>query len=266
MQDLVVRAAWSNTIGRPNYTDLVPRRQLDFDQITPGVFRGSFAEGNPDLEPFESMNLDLSVEYYLTPAGIISFGAFYKDIDNPIYNRTLDQTNINVDGQFFSLLRTTRPENAESGEIMGIELNYQQQFTFLPSPFDGLGFSANGTLVDSSVDVFGRAEALTFFRQSDTIGNVAIFYEKYGFSARLALAHRSDYLEALISPGIDLYVSPRNQIDFKASYEIRDGLEVFGSILNINDAPLETYLGTEDRVSSREIYSWSAAVGLNVRF
>ena len=93
-----------------------------------------------------------------------------------------------------------------------------------------------------------------------------MLFRSYGFSARLALAHRSDYLEALISPGIDLYVSPRNQIDFKASYEIREGLEVFGSILNINDAPLETYLGDEDRVSSREIYSWSAAVGLNVRF
>lgn len=266
MEDLVVRAAWSNTIGRPNYTDIVPRRQLDFDEITTGVFRGSFSEGNPDLEPFESMNLDLSVEYYLTPAGIISFGAFYKDIENPIYNRTIDQTNVTVDGLLFSLLRTTRPENAESGEIRGIEVNYQQQFTFLPSPFDGLGLSANGTLVESSTEVFGRAEELPFFRQSDTLGNVAIFYEKYGFSARLALAHRSDYLEALIAPGIDLYISPRNQLDFKATYEIREGLEVFGSILNINDAPLETYLGDEDRISSREIYSWSAAVGLNVRF
>lgn len=266
MADLVVRAAWSNTIGRPNYTDIVPRRQLDFDEITTGVFRGSFSEGNPDLEPFESMNLDLSVEYYLTPAGIISFGAFYKDIENPIYNRTIDQTNVTVDGLLFSLLRTTRPENAEGGEIRGIEVNYQQQFTFLPSPFDGLGLSANGTLVESSTEVFGRAEELPFFRQSDTLGNVAIFYEKYGFSARLALAHRSDYLEALIAPGIDLYISPRNQLDFKATYEIREGLEVFGSILNINDAPLETYLGDEDRISSREIYSWSAAVGLNVRF
>ncbi|MBU1383850.1 MAG: TonB-dependent receptor [Alphaproteobacteria bacterium] len=266
MEDLVVRAAWSNTIGRPNYTDLVPRRELDYDEVTAGVYRGSFSEGNPDLEPFESMNLDLSVEYYLTPAGIISFGAFYKDIDNPIYNRTIDQTNVTVDGLFYDLLRTTRPENADGGEIKGIEINYQQQLTFLSSPFDGLGVSANGTLVESSVDAFGRNEALPFFRQSDTIGNVAVFYEKYGFSARLALAHRSEYLESLISPGIDLYVAPRNQIDFKASYEIRDGLEVFGSILNINDAAQATFLGDEDRVSSREIYSWSAAVGLNARF
>lgn len=266
MQDLVVRAAWSNTIGRPNYTDIVPRRELDFDEVAAGVNRGSFSEGNPDLEPFESMNLDLSVEYYLTPAGIISFGAFYKDIDNPIFNRTIDQTNVTVDGLFYDLLRTTRPENAEGGEIKGLEINYQQQLTFLPSPFDGLGFSANGTLVESSVDVFGRAEALPFFRQSDTLGNVALFYEKYGFSARLALAHRSEYLEALVSPGIDLYVAPRNQIDFKVSYEVRDGLEVFGSILNINDAAQATFLGDEDRVSSREIYSWSGAVGLNVRF
>lgn len=266
MENLVLRAAWSNTIGRPNYTDIVPRRELDFDEATPGVFRGSISEGNPDLKPFESMNLDFSAEYYLTPAGIISLGLFYKDIQNPIYNRTVDQIDATVDGQFFSLLSTTRPENASSGKIKGIELNYQQQFTFLPSPLDGLGLSANGTLTESSTEVFGRADDIPFFRQSDSLGNIALFYEKYGFSARLALAHRSGYLEALNLPGLDLYVADRNQLDFKASYRIRDGVEIFGSVLNINNQPLQTYLGDKDRVSSREIYSWSAAAGISVRF
>lgn len=266
MENLVLRAAWSNTIGRPNYTDIVPRRQIESTQISAGVFRGAGSEGNPDLEPFESMNLDVSVEYYLTPAGILSFGAFYKDIDNPIYNRTTDQTNVTLDGQFFDLLSLTRPTNADNGTIKGLEVNYQQQFTFLPSPFDGLGFSANGTLVDSEVEVFGRTDKIPFFRQSDTLGNVAIFYEKYGFSARLALAHRSDYVDALNLPGLDLHVAERNQLDFKASYEIREGLEIFGSVLNINDVPLQTYLGEESRVSSREIYGVSAAAGLNFRF
>lgn len=266
MENLVLRAAWSNTIGRPNYTDIVPRRQIESTQVAAGVFRGAGSEGNPDLEPFESMNLDFSAEYYLTPAGILSFGAFYKDIDNPIYNRTVDQTNVTLDGQFFDLLSITRPTNADNGTIKGIEINYQQQFTFLPSPFDGIGFSANGTLVDSEVEVFGRADKIPFFRQSDTLGNVAIFYEKYGFSARLALAHRSDYVDALNLPGLDLHVAERNQLDFKASYEIREGLEIFGSVLNINDVPLQTYLGEESRVSSREIYGVSAAAGLNFRF
>lgn len=266
MENLVLRAAWSNTIGRPNYTDIVPRRELEYDEVATGVFRGGISEGNPDLEPFESMNLDFSAEYYLTPAGIISIGLFYKDIENPIYNRTIDLTDTTIDGQFFSLLSLTRPENASSGKIKGIELNYQQQFTFLPSPFDGLGLSANGTLTDSSTEVFGRSDDVPFFRQSDSLGNVALFYEKYGFSARLALAHRSDYLEALNVPNLDLHVAERNQLDFKASYRLRDGVEIFGSILNINDEPLETYLGDESRVSSREIYSWSAAAGVSVRF
>ncbi|AQR63077.1 hypothetical protein BZG35_16505 [Brevundimonas sp. LM2] len=266
MDNLLIRAAWSNTIGRPNYTDIVPRRQIESTQIAAGVFRGAGSEGNPDLEPFESMNLDFSAEYYLTPAGILSFGAFYKDIDNPVYNRTVDQTNVTLDGQVFDLLSITRPTNADNGKIKGVEINYQQQFTFLPSPFDGFGFSANGTLVDSEVEVFGRTGDIPFFRQSDTLGNVALYYEKYGFSARLALAHRSDYIDALNAPGLDLHVAERNQLDFKASYEIRDGLEIFGSVLNINDVPLQTYLGDKSRVSSREIYGLSAAAGLNFRF
>ena len=40
--------------------------------------------GNPDLAPYESDNIDLSVEYYPGHIGVLSAGLFYKDIDNYI--------------------------------------------------------------------------------------------------------------------------------------------------------------------------------------
>ena len=265
---LLLRAAYTNTIGRPNFEDVVPRRQFDFTPDGPGVFEGTIDEGNPGLQPFESMNLDLSAEYYLTPAGIVAAGLFYKKIQNPIYASRAELQNVRENDLFFSDLTRTRPENAEEGTIFGIELNYQQQFNFLPSPLDGFGLAANYTYTDSEAKVFGRADELPFFRQSDHIGNVAIYYEKYGFDARLALAYRSEYLDILVgSPDFDVYIDDRAQLDFKASYAISDRLELFGEVLNINDVPLRNLSGGDDnRIAANEVYSWSAAVGVNFKF
>jgi len=58
-----------------------------------------------------------------------------------------------------------RTDNAKEGEIMGVELGYQQQFDFLPGLWSGLGIAANVTLVDLEVDVteFGCEDHLPLF-------------------------------------------------------------------------------------------------------
>ena len=71
-KDLKLRAAWTNTLARPKYTDLTPRQSISFEKEEIEV-------GNPELEPTKSMNFDLMVEYYVNN-GLISAGVFYKDI------------------------------------------------------------------------------------------------------------------------------------------------------------------------------------------
>ena len=174
---LTVRAAWTNTLGRPSYANLAPTRAFDEIQNENGTFTGSLSSGNPALDPFESMNVDLSVEYYL-PSGIISVAPFYKHIENPIFTRGVVQDNVVVNGKLYERLSISQPENADHGHIAGVELNYQNFFSFLPSPFDGLGVNLNYTFADSSVTVFGRSDTPPFFRQSDRVGNAALIYEK----------------------------------------------------------------------------------------
>lgn len=265
-EQLVLRAAYTSTIGRPNYTDIVPRRDFDAAEVTPEVFQGAYSEGNPELKPYESQNFDASVEYYLRPAGILSAGLFHKKIDNPIYSRTINNVNVSFEGRQFSRLDVSRPENADSGSLTGVEFNYQQQFVFLPGLLQGFGVSANGTFVDSKVSVFGRADDLPFFRQSKRLGNASLFYERAGFEARLAVTHRSPYLEAVISPGFDAYVATRTQVDFKASYAIDKRFIITADVLNINNAPLRYYSGSKQYILGEERYGPSASVGLNVKF
>ena len=66
-----MRAAWTNTDEDvPAYEQNVPFRDFDIEEVEDGggVFEGSLAAGNSDLDPLESMNLDASVEWYLQPS------------------------------------------------------------------------------------------------------------------------------------------------------------------------------------------------------
>lgn len=253
--NIVVRAAYTNTIGRPDYEDVVPTLEIE-DEV------GS--SGNPALEPFESMGLDLSIEYYFEPAGIVSVGVFYKDIKNPVFTRRTE--NVVING--IPLLSLNRPENADSGSLLGLELNLERQFVNLPQPFDGLGASINLTFIDSEVNVFGReADNLPFIRQPDTIGNLAVFYSVGSFEARVALTYRDAYLEAIGGDfDEDIYFDERTQIDLKLSYNATDNLSFFGELQNINDATRGEYQGVSSRLAADELYSWTALFGASLAF
>ena len=64
-----------------------------------------------------------------------------------------------------TLYLITRSRNTAGGYIEGIELNWQQGFSFLPAPFDKMGTLVNYTYVDSSVLYYlssGTATTPTF--------------------------------------------------------------------------------------------------------
>ncbi len=263
----VLRAAWTNTYGRTNYTDLAPRNAIDDIDIGGGVYQGSLSAGNPGLKPYESMNFDASMEYYLKNAGIASVGVFHKVIDNPVYTNSYVLTDTTYEGRNYSRFAVTRPENADQGRITGVELNYQQFFNWLPSPFDGLGVNLNYTLTDSSATLPGRAGKVPFFKQSDRVGNVALVYEKYGIEARLAYAFNSEYLTAVgATSAEDGYVDERKVLDAKISYRLNARFRIFAEFLNIDEEPLREFQGTPSRSTSLEIYSWNANAGINFNF
>jgi len=265
----VVRFAWTNTLGRPNYSDLAPRRQVDDIEtsVGSGVYTGSISDGNPGLKPYESMNFDLTFEYYLPKAGIVSVGIFNKDIDNPVYGNQTTLNNTTFEGRNYDILTISRPENAKSGRVTGVELNYQQFFTFLPSPFDGLGVNLNYTFVDSSATLLLQTRDVPFFKQSDRVGNFALVYEKYGWEARVAMAVTGPYLTSVgANADTDIYNDGRKVIDAKLSYRISPRYTVFAEFLNINEEPLKEYTGIASRNNGNEIYDWKARFGVNFTF
>jgi TonB-dependent receptor len=253
-ESTVLRLSANKTIARPNFEQTWPN----------AVIEGTEVEvGNPDLDPLESINLDASIEYYLQPLGLLSAAVFYKDIDNFIYNQLTFGPFRGIEDAEITTFR-----NGDSGDILGLELAFQRQFSGLPEPFDGLGAYANLTFTDSSADVLPAEEGdamrtLDFIKQSEVVGNLALTYEKAGFFVRLAYTYRDDYLDEVgENPEEDRYMSEHGQWDLSATYRINRNLTFFANWININDEPLHAYWGQSGRLSQFEEYGWSANFGV----
>lgn len=77
------RASVSQTIARPAYGNLFINTSAGAPNgptILNGQATGS--KGNPALDPLESSNFDMSLEYYYGDASYASIGYFYKKVDN----------------------------------------------------------------------------------------------------------------------------------------------------------------------------------------
>jgi TonB-dependent receptor len=261
---LIGRFALTRAISRPEYSEIVPRvvETSEANTVT-------FARGNPDLESALSNNIDAGLEYYLRPLGVISVNAFYKDLSD--YRFTLNTQTPFTDPATPTITTAVYTEavNAPDGHLAGVEFNWQQTFDFLPGWASGFGVFANYTITDAEIKTAANYAGRNTFvlpGQSDEIYNAALFYEKYGFSARISYTHRSDFLEAIDAtrPGLDLYVEGRGQLDFTSSYDFGNGVEVFGEAKNLTDSAGVRYYGVKERTYEYEKFGYNVFVG--VRF
>jgi TonB-dependent receptor len=260
--DLVMRAAVTTAIGRPDYAQLAPFINVNESDEEVEL-------GNPDLKPLKSLNFDASLEYYLPSHGLLSAAVFHKKIDHPIYNRSQTLTNVTYAGVFLPIALVTQPFNADDASVTGLELNAQAELSFLPSPLDGFGVNANLTMIESSVSgVPGHPDDTPLFGQSNRVASAQIYYEKYGFAARLAWSYRSKYLlEAGAGPGTDFYVADHGQLDARVAYEFNKTASVFVEGSNLTNEPYRVLLGgNEHFMSENEIYGWSVRTGIQLSF
>ena len=279
--NLLGRLAWTNTLGRPDYAQLSGATQSAFEQTsTPDIFEGSLELANPHLKPYISSNLDASLEYYLDKGGMIALGGFYKNIENQIYNVENVFQDTLYDGRMYEELEVSQTANADAASLYGVEVTYDQSFTFLPPPFNGLGLTGNVALIDSKVSLPGRPdEDLPLFRQAKNVYNVVLYYQKRGIELRFATSHRSEYLtqaasvfsyEDEIGAGVDVsefdrYTSPRTTYDITASYTfLKRKMRVLGQVRNLTNEPEQGYQGNESRYDRHDLTGRSFFLGLSL--
>lgn len=259
----VIRAAWTNSIARPNYFNLVPFREVNLED-------NELEEGNPDLNPTISMNFDLMFERYFETVGLFSAGVFYKDIEDFIYLFQTRDFQDPLSGRTFD--RYFQPQNGEGGQLYGFEIALQRQLDFLPAFLKNFGVYANYTLTQSEVELIRTEDGdirddINLPGTAEHTINTSLSYETAKFNARLSLNYTSDYLDELGDEAFfDRYYDKQTFVDANATYTITPNVRVFMEANNLTNQPLRFYQGESSRMMQEEFYNVRFSTGLKIDF
>jgi len=248
----ILRAAWTNTLARPNYFALVPYREINRED-------NEIAIGNPELTPTTSMNFDLMFEKYFRTIGIVSAGVFYKDIKDFIVSETRED--YLFEGTTWDTY--SQPINGGNGTIFGFEAAVQRQLDFLPGFWKGFGVYANYTYTTSSVNDFrieGREDDdLSLPGSAEHTLNASLSYDSKRFSFRTSLNYTTDFVDEFGEEAFyDRYYDKAIHLDVNANYAITPKFRVYAEANNLLNTPLHYYQGISARLMQAEYY--------NVRF
>lgn len=254
----ILRFAYTNTLARPNYFDLVP-----YEQVFPED--GEISIGNPLLEPTTSLNLDLTAEKYLKSIGLVSIGGFYKNIQDFIVQVT--RNDFEYEGIVWDDF--TQPVNGGDATIAGLEIAYQQQFTFLPGVLKGIGVYLNYTYTYSEVKDFlieGREdEKLSLPGTPENTFNASLSYEYKNIQFRTSLNMADAFRD---SEGIgeeafyDRWYDNVAYLDVNASYTIKKNWKIFVEANNLTNQPLRYFQGIDERTMQAEYYNVKLTAGV----
>lgn len=247
--NVVVRLGYFSTVARPRVQNLVSSAFILLDlreQYGPSgnqpILR--LSRGNPELEPAETDNFDVSIEYFDSAAGAVKLAAFYKTTKNPLERafETLEGNAVqdfelpnlpelqNLPGNIF-LLSSQVVNSNKSADIWGFEVSAERQFVGFPSWASGFGAYVNYTYTDSSRDIttsrFDAAAGevvevvlrdVAFDGSPKHSGTAAITYSKYGIDASLAYSIQDRRLSRFAANGLSDYEEEISTLDFRAEY------------------------------------------------
>jgi len=228
--DLFLRLAASQTVTHPTFAQLNPGLSLSAQT---GTLLGSGSEGNPNLAPVKSDNVDLSLEYYFGPQNVLTGAVFYRDISGYIQ---IDNFPEAIGGITYNISSFV---NAPEGHIDGVEVGYTQFFDFLPGLLSGLGAQANATFVDGN-----------FQNISKWSYNLIGIYEKGPVSLRLAYNWRDGFNVGPApgggqQPGT-IFAKSQPWLDLSASYQLNDNITATLDATNLLNSDYQDYFGSPE--------------------
>ena len=271
-EDLVLRAAHSESISRPNLRQASPQTRVNFGD---GSVVGVTLPGT-NLVPFTADNYDLSLEWYNREGSSIALAYFKKEIDGfyrqgDNFGCNLPTSNIDfgnlslVDGVCISdgndeFGGDTIAENAEINIVQwfnsseqitleGIELAMQQNLNFLPFPWNGLGGAFNYTHVSQSAEEPASGLDPVFIPGvSEDSYNLIAFYEQENWGIRFTYNYRDDYqvqtTNTLFGTGVRT-VKAVGRFDMSAYYDISEKVTVSLKGYNLNESVYEEFQDVE---------------------
>lgn len=227
-----LRAAFTQTVARPNLRELAPFSNFDFRT-------GAFIVGNPELEITSITNADLRWEWMPKAGEIIAVSTYFKSFQNPIVLVNLGKSNPEFQYQ-----------NVDEASVYGVELEYRKNLGFISPKLNDFKWGANLSYIYSEVDIDAEeladiqsinpnaSDKRTFFNQSPYIINTNIAYSNSEKNIDAALSFNM-FGERLVIVGQegtpDIFEQARPQLDFTISKKFKENLSVRLSAKNLLD-------------------------------
>lgn len=231
---LLMRFAASKTLTRPDLSSLALSQNWGF---VPPVL--TLNEGNINLKPYTSNNIDAGIEWYPSKSSYVTFDVFHKKVSNFTTSITTLQDILGFNFQ------VTEPINLNAAKVKGAEVSASYQMQGVSRVFDGVGVAVNYTYASSNATVSPAIIATSGRFAIPGMGNsynASLFYQRFGVQARLAWNWRSHYLSSLANAmGFPETTRSYGQLDFSGSYDINKNVAVYVEATNLNDERISRY-------------------------
>jgi iron complex outermembrane receptor protein len=257
-----LRFGLAKTMARGRIDDEKVATSASVALVTDGPAAGqvlwSGSGGNPRLKPYIAVGADLSWEKYFGTASYVAAAVFNKNLLNYIYNETTldyDFSRYTNDTPTLTPSSTvgsfTRPENGTGGRMQGLELSGAFEGGLLTHALDGFGMQANFSLTNSTLPVSAVStipgSPSTLPGLSRKVANLAFYYEKYGWSVRIAERYRSSFTGEAVALFDQLgytKILADKQTDFQLGYAFTEGrwsgLSVLLQVNNLTNSPMKS--------------------------
>ncbi len=254
-----LRASFAETIIRP-----------DFKELSPAPFTDPVLErevvGNADVVPSDVTHFDLRWEFYPSSDELISLGAFYKQIDQPI--ELTVQPGVEQRLSF---------ANAEEAENFGVEVEARKQLGFLDSWldtgafFDKFYLAGNFSLIESEITIPDDARGILtetsreLQGQSPLIINLQAGYDNPDLGIQATVLYNF-VGERIVEVGVlgapDQIEQGAGELDVVFRWQLNDFLSLSAKAGNLLDSPFDVRQG--DKITQR--YTTGRTFGLGVTF
>lgn len=278
-----VRFAYTNTLSRPNYNQIIPSWNIQQQSVSWNNYR---------LKPSHSTNYDLYFSFHGNKIGLFTAGLFYKKIKDLIFGTgrraIVDPAEYGLPSWEKGKTISSQINNKFAVDLWGMELDWQTHFWYLPGPLNGLVLNTNYTHIFSEAKYprsiikteylleppwIRQTNVDTFYtnrlvNQPNDIVNLAIGYDFKGFSARLSMLFQTDIFKSNnfwpeLRGFTDDYL--RWDLSIKQNLPIKR-LQFYLNFNNITEA-LDRNLNQGTRFPTREqFYGRTVDAGLRYRF
>jgi iron complex outermembrane receptor protein len=272
--DQIVRAGVGRQMARPRMDQLSAFTRSEVNTS----FEWTGSGGNPKLDPFRATAVDVSYEKYFGTKGYVSVAGFYKKLSSYIFdfkNTNYDFTGFpNLSGRdpLSNIGEFTQPVNGKGGSISGVELAASVPLNMLTPMLDGFGVSASYSNTSSKIQPFGDGDTRPLPGLSRNVMTLTAYYEKHGFSFRVAARDRSKYIAEIEGFGANreyTYADKETVTDLQLGYEVQTGpVKGLNFLLQVNNVTNEPYrqLDTVGNQTKLDTYGRTMLFGVTYKF